>query len=173
MAVCGKLCGKLLGRKKCSAIQIVGIIYVIHRLELRSKVTFLDPLPQNLLRFWHTFQLLVPEVNPLLLMKLASIDSQSEEATAGKLLRVRAGQSLPLTFRLDSNLQYWRLTNTSRSVKQLPKNQPSPKAHESLKGSHVGSQGVSISLLIPQVEWSRDRVYEEGVLWLLHLLFIS
>jgi hypothetical protein len=38
------------------------------------------------------------------------------------------------------------------------------KAHESLKGSYVGSQGVSISLLIPQVEWSRDRVYEEGVL---------
>ena len=133
MAVCGKLCGKLLGRKKCSAIQIVGIIYIIDCLELRSKVTFLDPLPQNLRRFWHTFQLLVPEVNPLLLMKLASIDSQSEEVTAGKLLRVKSGQSPTSTKSRTINLHQWRFTNTSRSVKQPSKTQRFPNALNPLR----------------------------------------
>ena len=45
--------------KKWCVIQIVGIIYSIEHLELRSKTDFPTPLPQNLKRFWHTFQLLV------------------------------------------------------------------------------------------------------------------
>ena len=104
--------------KILSVIQSLGIIYIIHCLELRSKVTFLDPLPQNLLRFWHTFQLLVPEVNPLLLRRLTTVDSQPTESTAGKLLRVKSRQSPTSTKSRTINLHQWRFTNTSRSVKQ-------------------------------------------------------
>jgi len=40
-------------------IQIVGIIYSIDRLELRSKIDLADPVPQNSTEFCYTFQLLV------------------------------------------------------------------------------------------------------------------
>ena len=45
--------------KMGGVIQIVGIIYSIEHLELRSKTDFSTPLPQNLKRFCYTFQLLV------------------------------------------------------------------------------------------------------------------
>ena len=43
--------------KKWCVIQIVGIIYSIYQLELRSKTEFETPLPQNSLEFCDTFQL--------------------------------------------------------------------------------------------------------------------
>ncbi len=65
----------------------------MQQLELRSKTDSSDPVPQNLLRFWLKVQLLVSEVNPLRLRWLATIDSQSTEVVAVKLLRVKSGQS--------------------------------------------------------------------------------
>lgn len=129
-------CEKRWSPKNFSVIQSLGIIYNIQCLELRSKVTFLDPLPQNLLRFWHTFQLLVPEVNPLLLRRLAAVEYQPTESTAGKLLRVKSRQSPTSTKSRTINLHEWRFTNTSRSIKQPFESQLFPNALNPLRDRH-------------------------------------